>query len=369
MGTDHPIESMISILKHLGGFIAVMSPAALAAWWWKGRSHLIPAVVACIGYSAGGGIYRKSGIFFETACILPFVIIVLTVVLWRARRTADVQNRRRHSLAITLATFAFVLTGKMILNCRLYQYGFVLAMPASILMIVVLIYWLPNRLTTIGRAGGLFRGAALGLLMAVSIACLVRTNYYISQKHTTVGTGPDAFLADNRGSPANFVLGEMSALVGPDQTFGVLPEGVMLNYLARRPSGWRHANFMPTEVALFGEEAMLADLRSHPPDYLVLVHKETGEFGFRFFGKDYAAGIMAWIDRNYFELGLAGDRPFVDPLRFGMLLMKRKPPATGGQPPSADRSIGGRPPSADGGPSAGDQPPSADEVGKSPAEP
>ena len=260
-------------------------------------------------------------------------MIVLMVVLWCARRTADAQRHKRLTLAITLAAFAIVLTGKMILNCRLHQYGFVLAMPAFIMLVVALLYWLPNWLTSIGRSGGLFRGAALGVLLAASLSYLSRTNHYISKKHITVGTGSDAFLADGRGPPVNFVLGEMTSLLGPDQTIGVLPEGVMINYLVRRPSGWRHTNFMPTEVALFGEDAMVADMKSHPPDYIVLVHKETSEFGFRFFGKDYGTRMMAWIDQNYSELGLAGDRPFVDPYRFGMLLMKRKPQSAGPREP------------------------------------
>jgi hypothetical protein len=327
MGTDKPVANILTMLKYLGGFIAVMSPAALAAWWWKGKSPKIPAIIAFIAYALVGAIYRKSDRFFETARILPFIMIALTILLWRARLSAHGQPRSSLTLALTLASFAFVLTGKMILHCRLYQYGFILAMPATIMLVVALLHRLPSWLNSKGRAGVLFRGAAAGILLAASLSCIILTNHYISRKHTSVGTGPDKFLVDDRGASANIVLSELTARLGPNQTFGVLPEGVMLNYLARRPTGWRHTNFMPTEVSLFGEEAMLADIKSHPPDYLVLIHKETSEFGFRFFGKDYGQKINQWIKQNYSEMGVVGARPFVDPYQFGVLLLQRKPGA------------------------------------------
>ena len=86
---------------------------------------------------------------------------------------------------------------------------------------------------------------------------------------------------------------------------------------------------MPPELAFYGEERMLAALRAAPPDYVALVHKDTREYGVRFFGHDYGRRLYAWIRRNYREVATFGARPLHDQ-RFGIALLRRvdTPPRT-----------------------------------------
>ena len=84
-----------------------------------------------------------------------------------------------------------------------------------------------------------------------------------------------------------------------DATLLVLPEGVMLNYLLRRPTPTRFISFMPPELILFGEERMLEALDAHPPDGVILVHKDTSEYGLPLFGRDYGRRIFDWVERRY----------------------------------------------------------------------
>ena len=46
------------------------------------------------------------------------------------------------------------------------------------------------------------------------------------------------------------------------QTLLVIPEGPMINFLARRATGFLTSSHNPNEVRLFGEDQMLAALRS-----------------------------------------------------------------------------------------------------------
>jgi hypothetical protein len=66
----------------------------------------------------------------------------------------------------------------------------------------------------------------------------------------------------------------------------------------------------------------LRSLQAHPPDSVALVHRNTSEFGYRFFGRDYGQKVDAWIRANYHPVYLAGAQPFRDK-RFGILLFLR----------------------------------------------
>jgi hypothetical protein len=69
---------------------------------------------------------------------------------------------------------------------------------------------------------------------------------------------------------------------------------------------------MMTEMIIFGEETMLAGLKKRPPDYVVLVHKDTSEFGVGRFGIDrrYGQQMMDWVNQRYEPLVRIGDEPF-----------------------------------------------------------
>ena len=78
---------------------------------------------------------------------------------------------------------------------------------------------------------------------------------------------------------------------------------------------------MPPELAFYGEPRMLAALDAAPPDYVALVHKDTGEYGARFFGRDYGRDLYRWVRRNYREVATFGATPFHG-ARFGIALLR-----------------------------------------------
>ena len=84
-------------------------------------------------------------------------------------------------------------------------------------------------------------------------------------------------------------------------------------------------NFMPLEFALYGEDHVLESFRAHPPDYIVFVHKDTSEYGFQFFGRDYGRTLFAWVQQNYHSVALIGDQPLRNE-KFGILLVNRNQP-------------------------------------------
>ena len=111
----------------------------------------------------------------------------------------------------------------------------------------------------------------------------------------------------------------------PSNTLAVLPEGVMLNYLTRRENPTPYAVFA-FEVWAFGERNMLAAYRRNPPDYIVLVQRDTSEYGVPYFGmKDgFGYDVMQWVGRNYGPVELIGGEPRLGGA-FGIKVLKRLP--------------------------------------------
>jgi hypothetical protein len=86
-------------------------------------------------------------------------------------------------------------------------------------------------------------------------------------------------------------------------------------------------NFTVGETIVFGEKRFFDNLKARPPDYVILVDKDTSEFGIGPFGADprYGQQIMDWVNRHYTPIALVGG----EPLRsrdFGIKILKHNNP-------------------------------------------
>jgi hypothetical protein len=127
---------------------------------------------------------------------------------------------------------------------------------------------------------------------------------------------------DVRGAVARRAL-ERVAGHAP-RTMAVVPEGVMLNYLARVPTPTRYVNFMPPEEILFGDDAWAAAFDDAPPDLVLSVPKDVSEYGRGPFGVGYGVALGGWIGGRY---GLS-EIVRVDGVPFEIGVLTRTPDAT-----------------------------------------
>ncbi len=223
-----------------------------------------------------------------------------------------------------MIAFALALLGKMLLNARIYHYGFVLAMPATLILVVLLVDWLPAVLARRGVSPLVFRAGAFVLVGALVASYLQMEARILSRQDRWVA-GPfgDRLRAGGiRAEAVDKALEVFPRWIGEGQSLAVLPEGVMLNFLLRRRNPTPYTNFMPTEMVLFGEPRILRAFQRHPPDWIVLAHKDTSEFAFRFFGRDYGRELFGWIMKTYRPVGVMGALPFRGN-RYGLLLLAK----------------------------------------------
>lgn len=244
----------------------------------------------------------------------PAFAALAFVLTLRSRRTLPVRP--------TFALFALALLGKIALATGVQLYGFALALPATMVLVAAVVDWIPQRLERRGSNGAAFRALGLGALTVAAAMHVSITARRMESKTVHIGQGADAFRCDVRGRFLKRGLRALGA-PAPSATLVVLPEGAMLNYLARRRNPTPYPNFMPPELLFFGEERILDALRTTPPDAVVLVHKDTSEYGPRFFGQDYGAPIMAWVRRAYTSAALIGAPPLASE-QFGVEVLVRK---------------------------------------------
>jgi hypothetical protein len=247
---------------------------------------------------------------------LPLFVALLGAHTLLALKQAPSQSPERASLNARLAfiVLALGLLGKILFDARFFHYGFVLAVPGTILMVLALIDWFPQWIAKRGGAATAFRLTAVALLAGLFGIYVQLSGTCLARKNVSVGTFANAFLADSRGTQVNGVLAFLEREIPRDQTLAVVPEGVMINVLAQRKNPLACINLMPPELATLGEANVLATLVKTPPDVMVVDLDRISHEGLRFRNEAYARTIAAWILSNY-ELVARFESPPSDPMR------------------------------------------------------
>jgi hypothetical protein len=308
MGLDDPTLRGEEILAWSAVWLLALAVPVAASW--LGRETRSPALPVA---SAAGSLLVLAALgdgawWLDALRPLPLAVggvaAGLLVALWKGR------GNRRSLPALAFAALGLVLLLKMFLRARVAHYGFALAMPASLVVVTALVGWLPAFLTRRGLRGDVFRACALALLAFFAEAHVARTNAWLALKTEVVGAGRDAFRSDVRGVIVNEAVAYLAT--SGARSVAVVPEGVLVNYLARIPNPTPYLNFMPPEAILFGDDAWTAAFRRAPPDVILRVPKDTSEYGRGPFGAGYGRALAAWVAAAYVADGVlrVADVPF-----------------------------------------------------------
>jgi len=336
MGLDQPAANL---RRMLGMFAALAALPVLAAACEAAAARLQRILYRCAAAAAATGVLATVLWFSESVNWAGFPralpLVAAGAVLTFTRNLIVERRRAGHPggsyLRLMWAAFSFVLLAKIALNTHIFHYGFYLALPATLLLVLVLLDDIPRRLAArFGRAA-LYRAIILAVFTGGVVFHLRWADGAYALKTVSLGNGEDRFFTEDlqvrpEGIAAAKALQLIEEMVPRNATLAVLPEGVMLNYLSRRRNPTPYVNLMLPEMAFFGEGEILAAFRAQPPDFIILAHRETGEYGVGYFGADprYGRDILAWVEANYRSVALIGAEPLRDG-QYGMKLLKRKP--------------------------------------------
>ena len=232
--------------------------------------------------------------------LVPSLSSSLVGLGWQIVRGRERTERAHVTLALTV--FALLLLARTPFYARVHHFGFALAMPGTLLLIVTLLDVPPGRLGRIGQNGSLFRVAAGGLLVAFCAVHISLAARYFALRTTRLGDGADTMLVDRRGATVNEAVAVVRDRLKPEETLVVLPEGVIVNYLARRRSPVPFVLFTPFSLWKYGEANIVAELNTNPPGYVLAFPKEIRdleEFGCVVFGSDCARSLGDFVHQNY----------------------------------------------------------------------
>jgi hypothetical protein len=242
--------------------------------------------------------------------------------LWR-RCHGPAADSTADRLRWTFGVFSLALLLKILLYARIWHYGFVLAAPAMTLVVTWALDDGPRRWFMRPSVRGLWRILVIGVLLFFGASEWRASNRNLQQLTYSLGQGGDRYRTDTNAAFFDAFLAHARETMPAGSTLSVLPEGAMLNYLLRIPSSVPYTILMPPEVFTFGESSMLEAFRRSPPDFFLLLHKDTSEFGFRFFGRDYGVSLMAWIRTAYEPIWALGSTPLQTEAG-GLLLLRRR---------------------------------------------
>jgi hypothetical protein len=212
-----------------------------------------------------------------------------------------------------IAAIAFL--ARMALNPRFFHYGYYQAALAGVVTMAALFRSVPDMVNVHKRARAVYMVVvatclASGIWQLEAISLL-----YFKLKTTPIAGGSDRFYGfETRGEPIASLVAQADQTLAakPEcRTLLVLPEGVMLNYLLRKPSTIPEFMFVPALIQGALRARLLKGLQAQPPDCVVLISRNMREFGVSRFGDspEHGSEILSWLEENYKSFEHIGGDP------------------------------------------------------------
>lgn len=249
--------------------------------------------------------FHHRGVFKGLPLAAIFMAGYLSWLLWRRPRDGD-KLKRLLPLWVMAVWGLFMIT-KVFLNTNLHSEGFVYAMPAAMLFVVLFLGFVPQYFKQAYPRNGHWARLLACLLMALILITELRmTALVYHSRNFHVQNGPDTIICrsllwyPHKAHTAEIVsfLHGADKIMGKDAGFVVFPQGVMLNFLTKRPDPLPYNTFMFAEVIKFGEQEMLRSFKRIRPEYVVVGNYALPpENSLIYTGYPY--DIRAWILANY----------------------------------------------------------------------
>ncbi len=320
-------EAGNNLKQHLiATLVAFLVIGAIALVGWLGRKlppNRVTIGLAVVFTGAVGAIASTAVHWREIGRCLLGLLVVYALVRFIVSLRSVPGNRRKIITATLLAVLGTALMARMFLNGRIYHYGFFQAAIAGSIVPAVLLSELPEWLRLAARERVLVVTAVLALLVPGVVNIAQDSQQLLRLKTDSIGEGIDRFYTfpPQLDGTGELVEGTTTSLKQDARikSLVVLPEGAIINYLARIPSSVRYYYFFPSNSEMAGE------LEANPPDRVVLISRDLRAHGIDRYGEAPGKGreILEWLTRDYQLHAYGGDDP-LDVGGYGAAIYKRK---------------------------------------------
>ena len=173
------------------------------------------------------------------------LVVGLAVTLWRHRQNREAV--RKAAPLLIYGVWGLILIAKIVFNAQIRHYGFVLVMPATLLLVAGILELYRVR----KNSGGGQIARALSLALVVGSACFFLQDSLsrYAVRDFPVGEGSDQILAarpevSRRAVIVSKALIALEVSLPEDGTLLVMPEGTSINYWLRRENPIRFDLFL-----------------------------------------------------------------------------------------------------------------------------
>lgn len=195
---------------------------------------------------------------------------------------------------------ALVSTGRSFFDLNLHLFGtfiFPLVFVANLIFVVEI---LPNFFHKLDKKR--FQTCLFVIVILVAAGFFVG-NYLTVKTYLNhpISTNRGVFYTDEDSSITfNGALDYINANIPKDKSILMLPQGPILNFLTgRRAGSTRYYDLIPPIIQTFGEDNIIKEFKKNPPDYIFINNRNSADWGYAFFCRDYAFGICKFISANY----------------------------------------------------------------------
>ncbi len=305
-GLDAPWLHLREHALATGTAVVFFGGVGLAIWIFDQRGKSKAAVPGALflvaGFIAGAWFLSWTWWIEAGRCLLGLMLAYVALGVFRLVRHRSKRAERDSAPPFRLlgAVLGASLLARMILAGKIYQFGYYQAAIAGVVVVALLVHEIPvwcGATPASRRFGGIVAFMVL-LPGIVLLGQKCRDTYeYVN---SPMGTGADRFYAFKPSEP----LSAVSAVLEKQprgSTLMVLPEGLMLNYLARMPSPVPHFFFYSAVTEHGNEARLVAKLNTTPPDFVVILPRDLREYGIAKYGERSGAGadILGWMQDRY----------------------------------------------------------------------
>ena len=244
---------------------------------------------------------------FNVRFAFGFLPILLTL-LFIAELVKSKYKKKYDIKIIILMLSTIAACAKVFWVMLLNSYGNYFVSIALVALFSICFKYLPKKLEKI--TGIYFIVASLILIYSNSIALRLE-NYEVS---TQIGK---IYTSKAYAESSNQLIEFIDQNTKKDDKIVIFPEGMTINFLAKRSSDDYYNSLLPLYTETFGEEKIINHYKKNMPEYVVFNNLDMKDYYFRFICQDYALDFCGFVQSNYKLDTVIGNE-------FRYLIFKRK---------------------------------------------